>query len=364
MTPPAVHQFHPIAARGDAVTNGMRLTRQLLREMGLRSEIYAQYIGDGLEGDVRPHTALRPHDAVLLVHHSHGHEVEPWLRKLPCRQLLVYHNITPARYFLPDSPHHRFSVLGRQMLASYRKWMPAALCDSEYNAAELRALGYGEVEVLPLLFDLDAIRAARHVAPPGPGDGAFHLLFVGRLAANKCQHELLQVAWYLRQMLDRPLRLALVGSYQEDDAYCGYLLDLIERLGLSDAVAMPGHVSDEELYGWYRRADVFVCLSEHEGFGVPLIEAMALDRPVVAYRSSSVPYTVGSGGVLVGEKDPARLAAVIKVLSEDGAALDGLRRGRQARLAELSRPRLAAGLAAFLSAHAVAVPRPDGQRAA
>jgi glycosyltransferase involved in cell wall biosynthesis len=359
MRAPPVHQFHPVSATGDAVTNGMRLTRQLLRELGFESDVYVQHVGPGLEGDLLPHTALRPDGAVLLVHHSHGHEVEAWLRDLPARQLLVYHNITPARYFHPDSLHHRYSILGREMLSRYRAWMPAALADSEHNAAELRALGYRDVRVVPLLFDLDAIRRAPHARPETLGDdGAFHALFVGRIAANKCQHELVQVAWYLRQLMGRPVRLALVGAYREPDAYYRYLRDVIDRLDLNGEVRLTGHVADEELYGWYRRADVFVCLSEHEGFGVPLVEAMALDRPIVAYHSSSVPETVGSGGLIVARKDHARIAALIAVLQRDEATREALRRGRRARLESLSRERLKAGLAAFLQAQGVAVPRP------
>jgi len=359
MTPPSVHQFHPNVAVGDAVTNGMLLTRELLREMGLRSEIYAFIIGPGLEGDVRPYQALRPEGAALLVHHSHGHELEAWLAGVPARRFLVYHNITPARFFVPGSTHYRYSLLGREMLARHRERMPAALADSEHNASELRALGYGDVRVLPLLFDLDAIRRAPHAPPQALGDdGAFHALFVGRIAANKCQHDLVQVAWYLRQLMPRPVRLALVGEYRGHDPYYRYLRDVIDRLDLSAEVRLTGHVSNEELYGWYRRADVFVCLSEHEGFGVPLVEAMALDVPIVAYQSSSVPETVGPGGLIVARKDHARIAALLAVLARDGATREALRRGRQARLESLSRERLKAGLAAFLQEQGIAVPRP------
>jgi glycosyltransferase involved in cell wall biosynthesis len=366
MRPPAVHQFHPVSAVGDAVTGGLLLTRQLLREMGFESEIYARHVGAGLEGEVRPHTALRAAGATLLVHHSHGHEMESWLRGLPGQQLLVYHNITPARYFHPDSLHHRYSRIGREMLVRYRERMPAALADSDHNASELRDLGYRDVRVLPLLFDLDAIRRAPHVDPATLGEpGAFHALFVGRIAANKCQHDLVQVAWYLRQMLPRPLRLALVGSFSEDDPYLGYLRDVIDRLGLAAEVLLTGHVSSEVLYGWYRRADVFVGMSEHEGFGVPLIEAMAFDKPVVAYGSTSVPDTVGSGGVIFTRKDHARVAALIAVLELEGddTTREALRRGRRARLESRSRERIKAGLAAFLQAQGIAVPRPPARAA-
>ncbi|MBY0227865.1 MAG: glycosyltransferase family 4 protein, partial [Gemmataceae bacterium] len=295
-----------------------------------------------------------------LVHHSHGHAAEGWIGTRPVKRLLVYHNITPPEHFAPGSPHRAWSILGREMLPRYREWIAGALCDSDHNADELRGLGYADVRTLPLLFDLDALRRALST-PPDDRSPGFRLLFVGRIAANKCQHDLLLVAWHLRRF--GPVRLVLVGSSPPGDPYRAYLDAMVGRLGLADPVTFAGHVADDALRGWYRWADAFLCLSEHEGFGVPLIEAMTAGKPVVAYRSSAVPGTVGPGGLIVEEKDHARLAALLAALHEDEPARAAIRAGQEARLRELSRERLKEGLARFLIDHGVALPG-TGRRAA
>jgi glycosyltransferase involved in cell wall biosynthesis len=86
---------------------------------------------------------------------------------------------------------------------------------------------------------------------------------------------------------------------------------------LSEAVTVVGSIRPEELEAYYRTADVFVCASDHEGFCVPIVEAMAHDLPVVAYGVAAVPETVQDAGLLLGSKDPLGFAAAVHRVMDD-----------------------------------------------
>jgi glycosyltransferase involved in cell wall biosynthesis len=355
----AIHQFHSGSASGDAVTNGMFLTQRLLRELGFDSDIHVEHIAPELAADLRSYRDYRPSpDQVLIVRHSHGHNVEDWVHGLPDRKFLLYHNITPYYFFPPECIHRKYSQIGRQQLRRYRPLMPAAIADSEYNAQELRALGFPRVSVVPLLVDVPALQSApwnEDLVRAAPD--IFTVLFVGRVAPNKCQHHLIAVFRHLVKLLKRPARLVLVGGYSEGDPYYASLRQWVDALGLSDNVIFTGKVSNADLYAWYRTADVYVSLSEHEGFGVPLIEAMAFDVPVVAYRSTTIPYTLDGSGLLVSRKDFAQVAATVSVLANDRALRREILLGQRRRLHDFSPQRLREGLADFLCREGLELPR-------
>src|SRR5207249_224671 len=159
----------------------------------------------------------------------------------------------------------------------------AAIAVSRFNARELERHGFTDVTVLPLLKDFAAVRTAPHAKFPYYDDAAvFRILFVGRISAHKCQHELIEFVDRVRSIGGTELGLVLVGDVDRADAYRPRLDTLTRGAGIEHAVRITGLVSDAELFGWYRAASAYVSLSEHEGFGVPLIEAMAFDLPVVA----------------------------------------------------------------------------------
>jgi glycosyltransferase involved in cell wall biosynthesis len=104
----------------------------------------------------------------------------------------------------------------------------------------------------------------------------------------------------------------------------------IAALGLGDSVRMVGSVSAAVLAAHYRTADVFVCLSDHEGFCVPLLEAMHHRLPIVAFAATAVPETLGNGGLCLPDKEPAAVAhAVSRVLTEDALRTHLVRAGEE-----------------------------------
>jgi glycosyltransferase involved in cell wall biosynthesis len=149
-------------------------------------------------------------------------------------------------------------------------------------------------------------------------DGKTNLLFVGRLAPNKCQDDLLRAFDHYLTM-DPQARLILVGQGEPNDPYYRHLLNTIDKLRLTEFVMLPGQVNDAQLLAFYRTAHLFWSMSEHEGFCVPLIEAMWFDIPILAYASTAVPETLGEGGILFTTKeDLITVAALAKILVGDG----------------------------------------------
>ena len=233
-----------------------------------------------------------------------------------------YHNVTPAEFIEPWEPKEVSGLRwGRVQLHQLAPLAIRGIAVSEFNARELREAGFQDVVVAPVLWECPVGRelAASETAT---------VLFVGRVAPNKCHEDLISAFAVLRGWWPE-LRLVLVGGVSSG-SYLAALEGLVDRLGLGDSVVFAGSLSAQELAGWYSGADVFLCLSEHEGFCVPLVEAMAWGVPVVAFGAAAVPETVGDAGVVLGVKDPVAVAvAVDRVLSDDGLREVLIGRGRE-----------------------------------
>jgi glycosyltransferase involved in cell wall biosynthesis len=142
------------------------------------------------------------------------------------------------------------------------------------------------------------------------------LLFVGRVSPHKRQDDLIRMLAYYRACIDPEARLVLVGGYRDQPQYDARLEELVKALHLEAAVTFAGAVSTAELVAHYRSASAFVSLSEHEGFGVPLLEAMRFDVPVIAYDAAAVGETVGGAGVLLADRDLAQAAEAVGLVLE------------------------------------------------
>lgn len=319
----AIHQFHPSCGTGDGVSNGMIFTRRLLRQLGFESEIFCDHIPAEMKGDIKQQSLLaQQSDYLLLTHHSLGYENDQWLTDLAAPKVLVYHNITPPHLLPEEGPLRRLSVLGRQQLIDWAPGYIGAMGDSEGNSAELRAAHYQNVATIPLLVDTALVRTApwdRSVIEPLRD--AINLLYVGRICENKHQLDLIDVLHELRHFADQPVRLILAGGVTSPE-YLQQIQARIQTLSLEGQVVLAGKVPDIALLALYRAADVFICLSEHEGFGMPLIESMLFDLPVVAYAASGIPHTLGEGGLLFNDPSPRAVAALLHLLFKE----PGLRR--------------------------------------
>ena len=297
-TPPVrIDQFTPSISMGDGVSQGVFYTQRLLRELGYQSAIFARHIADELANDVTHVHSYQPRpEDLLLYHFAISHEDHQMLMEKPMRKVLVYHNITPAHFFPENVFLQNACEMGREQIATSVQRFEAAYGDSDYNCRELRALGYANPVVMPILLDFE------EVAPPShsnSGKETLELLFVGRIVANKCQHLLIDLLYYLREQLAIPARLTLAGGISQPE-YAESLHQQIVLYGLEEHCHITGRVSDQQLAQLYENADFFISLSNHEGFCIPLLEAVRAGIPVLAYPAGGIPETVGKAGLLRG----------------------------------------------------------------
>ncbi|MGM0986223.1 MAG: glycosyltransferase [Pseudomonadota bacterium] len=355
----AIHQFAVTCASGDGITNGMLFTQRLVRECGLASEIYVIDTPADMAGRVRDYRDFtsRP-DQLLLIHHGSGNPLERWLEGLDCRKLLVYHNITPERFFSPDDPAVPVLRHGREQLTRWHRWLDGAIADSEHNRRELLEAGFADETTLtlPLLVDLARLPLGQPPAAPAPQpatDAPYRLLFVGRLAPNKNQAGLIATLAAMLRRSAWPVALTLVGG---GDAT--HLRRLAQAYGVAERVTFTGKVDDAELQHHFRQADLYLSLSEHEGFGMPLIEAMAHELPVLAHAApdSSIADTVGEGGLLLREADPEVAGAAALMLLRNPGLRARLLDAQRERLAHFEPTRLFARLQAFLAELGMTLP--------
>ncbi len=349
-----VHQFHAGSAVGDAITNAMLLTQDVLRGLGYASEIFVQHLDPALADELHPAGELPQHDDyVLLVRHSMGFDAFEQISALSARKLLFYHNITPPELLDGNAFMQAYARLGREQLTKWKNLVCAALADSEYDAIELRALGFDPVQTCTMLFDLAAMR--RRVQPRIT-DGVFTILFVGRVVESKNQLDLIRAYKNFRRMFGAPSRLVLVGRCDYDSAY----LEKIEHhtLGqdLRSEITLTGLVSDAERDAYYASADLYVSLSHHEGFGVPLVEAMVNGVPVLAWPSGAIPYTLGGASELLKDATPYNAAAQMLGLAQNPARRAAVVRQQYKVLARFELDRQTPVLLQALSRAGVAMP--------
>jgi glycosyltransferase involved in cell wall biosynthesis len=343
----AIHQLLPNLAYGDAISHEAIRIRDWLREDGYASEIFVRYIDPRVASHCRQYAEGELGAQVgLIYHHSIGSEITPVAVAHRGPKCLVYHNITPAEFCQPYRPDFaRLLRQGREEMWQLAKAFPHSVGDSGYNAEELALYGFAGPGVLPLASDPGQWNTEPDEAFMRQlQDGKHNLLFVGRYAPNKCQHHLVEAFGHYLTLVPNA-RLILVGSGDQLHPYVQHLQQTIDSLGVREQVLMPGHITDAQLCAYYRTAHLFWSMSEHEGFCVPLIEAMWFDVPVLAFASSAVPETLGDAGwVFTDKSDLAGAAALALKITTDASSRDSIlaqqRQRRQNFLPESVRPQL------------------------
>lgn len=331
----AVHHFVATYEPG-AVGGHIAEMQRLCHEHGWESEVFTEHLR-GLPGhDYREYPKLARPDDVLVYHTAIGSPVSDFVEQRAERLIVDHHNITPVQFFAAWEPGVTHGLAwGRAQLAALAPRATLGLADSSYNESELRDAGYRRTGVAPILFDFAQLD--RDVDPSHLHTDRAVWLFVGRIAPNKCHHDLIKAFAVYRRVYDGDALLRIVGG-SASDGYVQALRDLVSALQLDDAVTFTGPVSDEQLTCHYLSADVYVSVSEHEGFCVPVLEAMHNRLPVVAYGATAVGETVGEGGICLRAKDPGTVAAAVHRVLDDGDVRRALADAAQAQLARFALP--------------------------
>lgn len=338
----AIHQFTSFARRGDAVYDHAEVLRKIFLSWGLESKIFLldpehpKYEGVAYYKKYKPRA-----DDVLLYHFAIGGKLTDFVMSQPGRKFLVYHNMTPEKYLLGADNQSYLSVRrGRKELDRMKDALDGVFPVSRYNAFDLEeSHGYKDMTILPIVKDFSPYEGKK----PDPArlkkweSDKKTIFFIGRIVPHKRHADLIKVLYVYEKLYGPEVRLVIPGSWRNAESYKDYLAGLSNKLGVSESVEIPGFIDDEDFCALFNIADVYLSLSEHEGFGVPFLEAMWFGVPVVAYAASAVPEILGPAGVKLLGKDYMVTATILKELFENEKLRESVVMGQKERLKAFSR---------------------------
>ena len=351
----AIHQLVAGFANGDAISNESLVMRQIFRSWGFQSDIFCER--KRVLPELRSQTrdigecgSVFKTDDIALLHLSIGSDINDVLPRLSCRKAILYHNVTPSHYFDLINKQTAYTLdRGRRQVAALANAAEVNLADSRFNAGELEKLGYRNVRVLPLVLDLDKLKDAPDRRTLRVyDDGTKNIIFVGRCAPNKKIEDIITAFFYFHKFIEPDSRLIHVGSYAGTERYQNLLLTQARELELSD-VRFTGNIPQSQLNAVYKCAHLFLSMSEHEGFCIPIIESMVHDIPVLAYDAAAVPETMDGSGVLFREKSYQAIAEMMGRLINDSQLRMSVLDKQRERLARYTSRDLASELKLMLA---------------
>jgi glycosyltransferase involved in cell wall biosynthesis len=337
-----IDQLVPAFHRGDAIGDTAFHMKEFFRSQGFDSEIYCLDRDKGLENECALFSTFgQPRSSdITILHYALPSPLTSAFANMPSNRVLLYHNLTPHQFFEEFSAEMtRISRLGREELVSLVPHVSVALADSEFNRQELVQIGYQRTEVFPLFVDFEKYKQPMN-------DFTFELfrddrtnvLFVGRIVPNKKIDDLIRVVFYYKKYVSPLVRLIVVGKTASLPPYYKSLIRMADEFYLKpEEICFTGHIPDEELFSLYRASDVFLSLSEHEGFGLPFIESMVFDLPVIAYDCTAVPFTLDGAGVLITHKKVDYVAELIRMVAHRKKLRQEIIRGQQESLDRFKR---------------------------
>ncbi|MBS3819175.1 glycosyltransferase family 4 protein [bacterium] len=335
-----IDQLVPAFHWGDAIGDTSRHLKEFFLSKGFHSQIYCLTRDEGLEKEsVLFDFFPRPSsEDITLLHFALPSSLTQSLARLPSKKVVVYHNITPHPFFERFSEEMaRISQAGRQEIQSLSSKVDLALADSEYNCQELKQMGFKNTEVFPLFIDFERYKKSfSSFMLDLFSDGRTNILFVGRIVPNKKIEDLIKVTFYYKKYISPMVRLIIVGKVNSLPRYHQSLVRMADEFFLKpEEICFTGHVPDEEMFALYKASHVFLSLSEHEGFGLPFVESMIFDLPILAYDCTAVPDTLGGCGVLIQEKKVDRIGELVDRAAKDEKLRQKIIQGQNQRVKKL-----------------------------
>jgi glycosyltransferase involved in cell wall biosynthesis len=353
----SIHQMLPDFSYGDAIGNDVLGIQKVLRDWGYDSEIYAQHVHSKLTGAARPFQEYKDvshRDKILIFHFSIGSELSEFVKRLPDRKILIYHNITPSHFFKGiNAEVERRCDWGYEELKKLAPYFDLALGVSDFNRQDLERAGFRKTGVLPIFIDFKNYYIVQDEnLKKSLQDGKINILHVGRLVPQKKIEDLIRVFYLFQKRLFPESRLILVGTDSGVSNYSRAIKKMVEELALTEKVLFAGFASFRELITYYKTSQLYLCLSEHEGFCVPLVESMFFSLPVIAYLTGGIPETLGGAGIGLARKNLEQISEMMALVLEDDELRENIISGQKERLEDLSleknKRRLQAHLAPFL----------------
>jgi len=333
----SIHQFVSTISPRDAVGNVIVSIQKILQESGYHSEIYAETIHPEMQNKAKSYTEYNKEnsDDILIYHHGFASNLVDYLLPLKNRIILIYHNITPASFFIElDDETVAGCIRGREQLDQLREKIVLSLAFSKYSEEELKQKKFKNTTVIPALVDLKKVVAKEDPSLKKKLGNSVKFISVGRLVPHKKIEDILKVFSFYNQCINNNSKLFLIGKYDESDSYFLWLNEIIKKIDLKN-VTFVNDASDEELSLYYENADIFLSMSEHEGFCIPLVESMFHNVPIVAFASAAVPETLAKSGVLIQEKNFEEIAEIIHLIIENKDLRENLIKNQHDRLESL-----------------------------
>ena len=317
------YHITPSISTGDAIANDIFALQKISKSQGTETEIYSDEIRSnvpvGATHLMKYFPSVRKDD-IIFFHLSGGSRLNTWINNVKCKKIMVYHNITPPYFFKPyDEFVYSYCKNGLEQTKKLKNSFDMVFTDSDFNKQNLLQMGYDcNIKTLPVLIpfsDYDSKPDKKIVDLYN--DEFINILFVGRIAPNKCQHDVIEAFDAYQRNYNPASRLILVGS-AFTEKYLGRLRDYVSLLGTKN-VCFTGHIRFDELLAYYTISDIFLCQSEHEGFCVPLLEAMYFHKPIIAFESSAIGETLGDSAIVLKKKNPLETAGVLNRILTDTA---------------------------------------------
>jgi len=309
-----VNQFlEGIKAYGDSISNDAYRIRKILLGAGYESDIFVNNKDSDVPDFVRHYSTYKEDKSdINILHATIGGKTTKFVSELNTKRGMVFHNFTPHYYFKDVNDEHvRLLRDYGYELSRISDKFDFVVADSEYNKEVIEDLGYRNVEVMPIFMDFSEYEGCVRLKK-----STVSVLAVGRIVPNKRYEDVILSFYYYNKFINGDSELNIVGNYRDTEKYYIKLLQFSKELGIK--VDFLGFIENKHLAQYYFNSDVFLCMSEHEGFCIPLVECMFFGLPIIAYNSTAIPYTLKDCGVLIYEKDHKAVAELIDMIVKDG----------------------------------------------
>jgi glycosyltransferase involved in cell wall biosynthesis len=330
-----VEQFLPAFHYGDATGNSALRLHEFLEKQGIESRIVALTIDKNVRDRALFFSDYRDNSqAVKILHFAVPSPLTDFFLKTSGKKVLVYHNITPPHFFVDFSEHLvRMTTEGRHHLKRLNDCFDLSTAVSHYNAKDLQELQFRNIQVFPLMISLkDFAKPHSQAFCNLFQDGRKNIIFVGRITPNKKVEDLVKMLFFYKKYISPSIRLIVAGNTRTLPQYFFAVQDLAARFLLtSEDIFFTGHIPFAELLSVYRLADLFVSMSEHEGFCGPLIESCYFEIPILAYDAGAISETLKGAGITFKEKKYEWVAGMTEKIifdNELNSCLKGLARDR------------------------------------
>jgi glycosyltransferase involved in cell wall biosynthesis len=274
-------------------------------------------------------------DIHILHYGSAGYPLNNFL-DLPGKKILRFHNLTPVNFFKNFCDENIYTIFEDSYKLSIIELKSIVLdineiwYDSEFNQKTLHSFfSFNNSNLIEKIYPIfrNYTKFLRN-----DFEVNYNLLSTGRIVPHKKIEDIIFTLFFLKKISDK-YQLFIVGKLgKEFLKYFQYLNKIISELNLENNIQWKLDTHEDDLITLRNNTAFYISMSEHEGFGIPLLEAYAQGIPVIAYDSTAVGETLRSGGVRIHEKKFEYIAEVIHSINLNPSLKNKIRKKQYSEL--------------------------------